>query len=187
MTLTREQQASLTLLLSEARRHGIAPPTNPAKIALISSRYDLVAVNALSPRQRQDAANTCRRMQVGGVEAWLAECIAPGKGAEAVVASNRRRKAQAQRTKNQLSAFMGIAPVEGSGIDRSMQQAKPATTAGRPPVTAGSKARTTRRASEEPSVAWLPDEEPTNAGPRRLATGDGPRTRPRLGIARSGF
>ena len=160
---TPDFSAELERLLSEARRHGIVPPTNPKKLAALASTYDLVAIAGLRPEQRAAAAATCKRLGVGGMAVWLSECLAAGRGAAKALDDNARRRAQVQRAKSQIT----------SRLQRVSSTGKPKATV--------------RKREREPSLDWLPDDVPSTASPARLPTGDGPRTRPRMGIARSGF
>lgn len=157
---TPDLPSDLEQLLSEARRHGIVPPTNPKKLAALASAYDLVAIAGLRPQHRAAAAARCKRLGVGGMAVWLSECVAAGSAAKAPD-DNARRRAQVRRTKSQITSRV----VSRTG--------KPKTRV--------------REREREPSLDWLPDNEPSSPGPVRLPTGDGPRTRPHMGIARSGF
>ena len=169
------EDASLVALLREARRYRIGPPSNPKKIARLKTKYGLHALVDMGTERRSQAADACKRLHVGGVDAWFAECLCPGEGAAAALADKQGRKAENER--RHMPAITRVAGASRTAPKTGVSQA-----------TQRSKTRTAARARAEPSLAWcLPADEPTSSGSGRVATGDGPRTRPRLGIARSGF
>lgn len=193
-TLSQGQPRSpLELLLVEAGQRGMVPPTSPKKLASLDGAY-LAEIVMMDPERRGRAAEACRRLKVFFVGAWLAECLRPGEGAAGIVENNRRRQAeQVARLRH-----------EQAGVNRTAARAElqRSNTTGpqraAPTVSANRRAKEAQRSDSAgckrpPQVhsrehaAWLPPEEPSTPGPRRLPTGDGPRSRPRLGIARAGF
>jgi hypothetical protein len=189
---TQHQKTCLTALLAEAPQHGMSPPTNPKKVARLLVAYDVVGIAAMTPDRRQRAADACKSLKVPGVGPWLAECLLPGVGAAAAAEINRQRQA-AQVARLQDSGTgasnTGLRPVQAakklSGSPTPIAQDSRRS----PTAKAGTKSTSSRRRPPEAqrSLAWLPDNETPSPGPGRVATGDGPRTRPRLGIARSSF